>query len=366
MAGGAGAGGIEVKRWMRWLALALGVGLFVGYVRGMDLGAVVTQIRGLGWTALLLPIPYFVVYLVDAWAWRSAFAIPPAIPFVTLLRIRWCGESVNNLVPTAYVGGEALKVVLLSRHGVSPKTGTTAALVSKTAQTVAQVLFLAVGSAAFLTCGGGHAGLQAAMATVLGGGLTAVGLLFWWQRRGVFGSLLRLLDRLRIRSQRLESKRARLLETDRAISEFYGTHRARFLVSTAWYFAGWMLDSVEIWLTAWLLGMPIHGFQALAVEAFVGVVKVVGMWVPGALGVQESGIVALVRLAGGADLLGATYALLRRVRELLFAAVGWGLFLAGGAPPREGSGSGSDSVSPASWPSDAGGSASIGPTHPRA
>jgi hypothetical protein len=110
-----------------------------------------------------------------------------------------------------------------------------------------------------------------------------------------------------------------------------------------------MLDSVEIWLTAWLLGMPIHGFQALAVEAFVGVVKVVGMWVPGALGVQESGIVALVRLAGGADLLGATYALLRRVRELLFAAVGWGLFLAGGAPPREGSGSGSGLLAVGRW-----------------
>ena len=63
--------------------------------------------------------------------------------------------------------------------------------------------------------------------------------------------------------------------------------------------------------------------SALAVEAFTSVAKVLGMWVPGALGVQESSIVMLGRLAGLPDPLSVTYALLRRAREILFALVGW-------------------------------------------
>jgi putative membrane protein len=329
-----------VKRRWKWLAFALGLALFAFYLRDADLPAVGRRLRGIGWAGWLLPIPYLFVYLVDTWAWRCAFAIAPAVPFRTLVRIRWCGESVNNVVPSAYVGGEALKVLLLARRGVPAHDATAAALVSKTAQTVAQVLFLVAGSLAFLLIAGEHPGLRSAMAVILAGGLAVVGLLFWWQKRGVFGSLLGLLRRLGIRSRRLESRRNEWEAMDRTIAGFYGAHRSRFLACTAWFFVGWLLDTVEIWLAGRLLGLPIHWGQALAVESFTGVVKVIGMWVPGALGIQESGIVLLVRMVGGPDLLGATYALLRRGREVLYAAAGWALLMVGGGPPGGGRGEG--------------------------
>jgi uncharacterized membrane protein YbhN (UPF0104 family) len=63
--------------------------------------------------------------------------------------------------------------------------------------------------------------------------------------------------------------------------------------------------------------------QALAVEAFISVAKVLGLFVPGAVGVQESGVVLLCRLAGLPEPFGLAYALFRRGRELLYAAVGW-------------------------------------------
>ena len=68
--------------------------------------------------------------------------------------------------------------------------------------------------------------------------------------------------------------------------------------------------------------MPIAWPQAVVVEAFAGISKAFGMWVPGSLGIQESGIVLIGRLAGLPDTLSAAYALIRRARELIFAAVG--------------------------------------------
>lgn len=319
-----------MRRAFRWGALLLGLALFALSLRGMDLDSVLTRIRALGWTALLLPIPYLLVYVIDTWAWRWCFPRNPPVGFATLFRIRWCGESVNNLIPTAYVGGEALKVMLLDRRGVPATEATAAALVSKTAQTVAQVVFLVLGAAAFLLHAGPHPGLRTALATVLGGGTLVILLLLGWQRRGVFASLLEALDRLGLRPRFLEVRRARLLGLDGAIRAVYASHPRRVAASTALFLAGWLLDTLEIWMVARLLDLPIAWTQAVAIESFIGVVKVIGLWIPGALGVQESGIVTLVRLAAGPEALGPTYALLRRAREIGFIAVGWALLLVSG------------------------------------
>jgi glycosyltransferase 2 family protein len=158
---------------------------------------------------------------------------------------------------------------------------------------------------------------------VLASGLALVAGLFWIQRRGLFASVLSLTKALRIRCSFLENRRARILEVDGTITGFYRHHRRRFYASTGLFLVGWLLDTVEIYVIAHLLGMPILWTQALAVEAFTGVAKALGMWVPGSLGVQESGIVMLGRLAGLPDPLSVAYALLRRAREIIFALAGW-------------------------------------------
>ena len=329
-----------MKRWGRVVALALGIGLFAIYLGRTDLGAVGGAIRRLGWLGPLLLIPYFVVYLVDTWAWRMAFARPTGVGFFRMFWIRWCGESVNNLVPTAYVGGEAVKVLLLKREGISAQESTAAALISKTAQTLGQVLFVMAGTGTYLAMrrDGSSAGLGWGLALTLAGGCGVVGFLFWLQRRGVALTLVGWMEGLGLRSRRIEAKRAGLEAMDRVVAGFYRARRTRFAVGTAGYLAGWMLDTVEVYLAAQLLGMPIGWGQALVMESFTGVVKVVGLWVPGALGVQESGIVALAGWVGAPSLFGPTYALLRRARELVYAGVGWGLLTLSGASPGSGAG----------------------------
>ncbi len=312
-----------MRTFWKLLFVAAGLTLFGWYLHNIGPEAVWAAIISLGVWAPFVLVPYLVVYVVDCLAWVQT--LPNAgrhISFWTLLRIRWCGESLNNLIPSGHVGGEAVKVLLLRGYGISAADGATAAVVSKSAQTLAQLLFIILASLLFAFSDRADAALRAALLLLCTVGFLAVGGLFWVQTLGVFRMLISLADRLRIKSRRLEARRARLLEIDNMIIGFYRRDPRQFYRSTLFYFAGWALDAIEIYLVAHLLGIPVSWSQAIVVEAFTGIAKILGMWVPGSLGIQESGIILSGRIVGLPDTLCGAYAVIRRFRELIFAGIG--------------------------------------------
>lgn len=323
-----------VRTFWKILFLLAGLALFGWYLWRVDWPAVGTVLGRLGWLAPLTLLPYFCVYVVDCLGWR--FCLPHRLPlsFPTLFRIRWSGEAVNNTLPSASVGGEAVKVYLLRRRGVPAHVGASSVVVGRSAQTAAQLLFILLAALVLLQLAGHQPGLRAGMLMVVAGGAGVLAGLFWIQSRGLFRSLLGLARALRLKLAFLEQRRGKIIELDEAITGFYRHHRPRFFVSAAFYMGGWLLDTMEIYLVAFLFGMAISWPQALVVEAFISVVKILGMWIPGTLGAQESSILLLGRLAGLPDTLCAAYALLRRVREIIFASAGWLLLYAGQASLR--------------------------------
>ena len=312
-----------VKTLWKVLGLAAGLALFAWYTSRADWHSVGEALGRLGWLALLALLPYLAVYVVDCLGWRLCLPSKTGIPFSSLFRIRWAGEAVNLVVPSAYVGGEVVKVHLLRKKGISGQVGTSVAVVSKTAQTVGQLFFILLAAGTFLRLGNHAPGVYAAMLTILGTGLALLIALFWVQRRGLFASLVRLAQALRLQLGFIEKRWSKVLEVDEAITGFYRQHRPRFCAAIGVYFAGWLLDTLEIYVVSRLMGMPIEWTQALVVEAFIGVVKWLSPWVPGSFGVQESGIMLLGRLAGLPDTLSVAYPVLRRGRELIFVLIGW-------------------------------------------
>jgi putative membrane protein len=307
-----------MKNQLRVLLLVLGLALFGWFIYQAGLEAIWEMITRLGWLAPILLLPYSAVYLADTWGWHFAFGRPGrhGLPIRTVLRIRWAGESVNNVVPSAYIGGEAVKVYLLHKRNVSPRNATSSVVVGRTAQTFSQLIFVALGALAFLQFVPPGSGFRKGMIVVLAGCVCVVGLLFWLQSRGLFAIALGLLDRLRVHWAVLHDNRSKLHRIDRQVRRFYRYERGHFFLSAACYLGGWTLDALESWLTGWLLDIPVTFSHAIGIEAFLGVAKVMGLFVPGALGVQESGIVFLCRAAGLPDVFGISYALLRRGREV--------------------------------------------------
>ena len=319
-----------MKVVVRVILLLLGLALFAWFVQRAGPGEIWKTCASLGWYAPLTLIPYGVVYFADTVGWRFAFAARAlkGVGFWTLYRVRWCGEAVNNVVPSAYVGGEAVKVYLLHKRGMDAGDVAASVIIGRSMQTLTQVIFIALGSAAFLSLAPAESGVRTGLLVVLGGSVAAVGVLFWLQTRGLFSMVFRAVETFGMKLQALEAKRTKLMRIDELIVEFYRKQRGRVAASGGGYLCGWLLDTMDIFLVAWLVDMPITWTQALAIEAFIGVAKVLGLFVPGAIGVQESGIALVCRLAGLPDALGLSYAIIRRGREVVYASIGWLLLYA--------------------------------------
>jgi uncharacterized protein (TIRG00374 family) len=272
-------------------------------------------------------VPYFFVYVLDAFGWYLAFGSYAAIrpSYLTLFRVRWAGESVNSIIPSAYVGGEALKVYLLHKRGFPGMAASTSVVASKTCQVLAQVVFIGLGVLAAMNHLSAEAGARTGMLLITLGAFGVVCLLFLLQRRGMFSSLHELLARFSIRIKTLEKHQPSLRKLDDQIYAFYNRDRSRFFKTTAAFLMGWLADALEIFVVCHLLGLPLDWTEAIAIESFISVAKALGIFVPAALGVQESGVVLLFQIFGLPAPIGAAYAIIRRGRELFYVLVGGAL-----------------------------------------
>jgi putative membrane protein len=316
-----------MKSLLRILVLLAGLALFGWFVHRAGPGEIWQHVRGLGWLALVVPVPYFAVYLLDTWGWYLAFGsyTDEKPRYRDLFRIRWAGEAVNNVVPSAYIGGEAIKVYLLHKRGIQGLAAGTSVVASKTCQVLAQVLFIGLGAmVAFPHLEAGTGG-RLGMGIITGAAFTVVGLLFFIQRHGMFSGLRALLTKLSIRIKAIEKHQDTLRKLDDQVFRFYNRDRKKFFKCTLVYLAGWMADALEIYVVCWLLGLQLTWTEAVAIEAFISVAKAMGIFVPAALGVQESGVVLLFHLFGLPAPIGAAYAILRRGREMIYVLLGGAL-----------------------------------------
>ena len=314
--------------WRAFIFL-VGLGIFGWMLWSIGPENVWTHLEKLGWQACLVPLPFMLVYCIDALGWVISFGGRKiGVWYPGMLRIRWAGEAINYILPTAYVGGEAVKVYLLHKRGVAPTTSGTAAVVSKSCQTLAMVIFIACGAFAALPYLPEGSPARQGMVTVAGLAFVGIGVLFWMQRRGVFATMTAVVRGVGLRIESLEKQQPHFEEMDERVRLFYRNEKGRFFGCTAVFFLGWMADTLEILLVSHLLGVPMDWQQALALEAFIAVAKAVGMFSPGSMGVQEIGVVFLFKLFGLPEALGVAYALLRRGREFVFGIVGWSFIVA--------------------------------------
>jgi putative membrane protein len=316
-----------VRTALKGIVLTLGLGWFGWFIYRAGPAEIFNNMSRLGWLMPLVVVPYFLVYVLDTWGWYLAFgsyaAVRPA--YWTLFRVRWAGESVNNVIPSGSVGGEALKVYLLHKRGFSALTAGTSVVVSKSCQVLAQACFIGLGALCAMTRLPAGAGARTGMLLITLAAFGVAGLIFLLQRRGMFSSLHALLARFSIRIRAFEINLPKLCKLDNQTFAFYHRDRVCFFRSTAAFMLGWLADALEIFVVCHLLGLRLAWTEAIAIESFISVAKGVGVFVPGALGVQESGVVLLFEIFGLPMPVAVTYAILRRGRELLYVLIGGAL-----------------------------------------
>ncbi|RMH07024.1 MAG: TIGR00374 family protein [Nitrospirae bacterium] len=313
---------------IRLVFFLIGLLAFIGMVWHIGWTEIVRSIGHVGWLPfLVILLPTAVGYALEAYGWKLTLG-PHAqvVRFTHVFAIRMAGEVINVTTPTGYMGGEPVKAYFLERYGVSLVDGFASVITAKTSMTLAQVLFMAFGiglTLGWLEYTSFSSGIMAASAGV---GVLGVGvlLLLMAQRYGIGAGLLLLLRKTGLSVPFLQAQEKRLLAVDHLIREFYTTQRRLFLLVLGTYFLAWLLEAVEVYAILVFLGEPVEWWASISIAAVAVLIKGGTFFIPGSLGAQEAGYLLLLMGFGYPDVVGMTFAVLRRIREIVWILVGLG------------------------------------------
>ena len=309
---------------LKLIFLVFGLIVLTGIVWHIGPSSILQTASQLGPMALgVILFPMVLVYGFEAVGWRLTLgAHAQRVGFAHLFAIRMAGESVNVTTPAAYVGGEPLKAYLLKPYGVPFVDGLASVVTAKTTMTIAQVMFILLGiGLAFWILGATDHFLLAAL---MSAGLLVFGLVLFIlvQRYGLAMGCLRLLQACHIRISFLEKRRETLKELDSTIRSFYTHHRRTFYVALGTFFLAWMLETLEVYAILYYLNVPVDTLTSVSIAALTVFIKGSTFFIPGSLGAQEGGYVLLLLAYGYPEVTGITFALIRRVREILWIGIG--------------------------------------------
>ncbi|MBW1918432.1 MAG: flippase-like domain-containing protein [Deltaproteobacteria bacterium] len=285
--------------------------------------AIGRHLRLVGWYWPLILLPYLLVNLLDAISWRLTIDSPPeAVTLWHLFFNRLAGEAINVLTPTASLGGEPLKAMMLQKRGVSLTNATASVIISKGILVLSLVAYILLGLALapFLFMLPSHWLLLLILAAL---GLGLAGLIFvLGQKHGLCQMGMKLCQKIRFVPRILQDQEAALCRLDAQMTAFYQHHRRKFYLALGFFLLGWLCHGLEVYLIFYLIGQPLSLVTALCLDALAILITSLAFFIPGNLGVQDGGNILLTMGLHLGAILGATFSVIRRLREGFWLAVG--------------------------------------------
>lgn len=304
---------------------SLGLTLFIILLLRHDMGDVLGAIAAAGWGIVAVFAAHALSRLFDTLSWRALIPIEHRPSVWRLLLIHWIGDSVSALLPVAQVGGEIIRVRMLSTtrlpdgRTVPLATAASSVLVGMTVSLATQILFLLTGLGLLVVLTGQH-GLTVPILLAAGiSGLCALGF-YSVQRVGIFRVVGKIIGHV-TKGDAWGDLGAKGAELDSDIRACYA--RTGGVIACAWWnMCCWAAGALEIWAALWALKLAGGYAQAYVLESIAQGIRSAMFLVPGALGFQEGGYIGIGRLLGISSAGALALSLIRRVRELGFGIPG--------------------------------------------
>jgi hypothetical protein len=310
-----------MKRFER-LAFLAGLGLLAWLVARIGPERLGRSLTEIGWGFVPILAVSAVGLLLNAVSWRTQLPSPRSVSMAAMTRMLAAAEAVTIVSPVGLMGGELVRVALLSERLPAEAAGASVAMAAM-AQFCGQVLFVLTGlplAGALLPDGALRTGLFGISAVLLLLLAVVLRLAFSVDSRARAASWAR---RVLPRPWSEAAPRWRL-----ALGEALARLRARprrFALAAALSMLAWQSGVLETWIVLRLLHQRVGLSGAYMIETISVVIEGVFFFVPAKMGTQEGGRM-LVFLAAGLDPAdGLALGLARRARELIWAGVGLAL-----------------------------------------
>ena len=303
-------GKIHVTAWLLGLA---GAALFTGLLVRQGISQVWDAFTAAEWAILGIVVYHFIPIFLDAAAWGVLFPKSERPRLLHLFWMRWIGESVSTLVPSAAVGGDIVRARLAAISGTPLPLAAGSVLVDITLGIFIQAGFTLVGLLLLVDVTGKTSFVGPTLIGIVFA-LFAFAGFYFVQRLGIFRFLARVISRLAGSSdwQSLVQSGDTL---DRTVRSLYARQRG-VLGNCFWTITSLIVGSGEIWLALWALDLSVSFINALILQSTVLTIRSAAFAVPAGLGVQEGGYLVVGNLLGIPGEGAFALSLVARAREI--------------------------------------------------
>src|ERR1700736_1282459 len=261
---------VQVTVYLLGLA---GAALFTGLLIRQGASQVAAVFATAKWNILIVLAYHFAVpVFFDAVAWWVLFPKSDRLPLRKIFWMRWIGESVSTLVPSAAVGGDIVRARLAAIKGAPLAIAAGTVLVDLTWGVFTQAAFTLLGVILLVQSTGRK---NFVGPTVIGTlvGVAAVGGFYFVQRRGMFRFLARLIAKL-ANSPEWQS----LVQTgetlDQTIRSLYARRRGVIECCVSTIFS-LILNSGEIWIALYALNLHATVGNAIILQSMALTIRAV-------------------------------------------------------------------------------------------
>lgn len=286
--------------------LTIVVSLFF-FVRATDFSKTMENVRAIGLGFPLLLLITSTAYAFGTLGWKFCLVNGKnKVSFWHLFMIRHVCETVGLFNPTSIVGGDLLKVRLLKNYGIPKPQVVDSVLFSRILMIISQLMLLCTALLWLMFSSAEEIHWSSAYIFSFLLALTTVLALAWFLLRRLAGKYI--------------------LPIYASLRHFYADHRKAFALSFVFFTLHWVTGSLEFYAIMRLLGFNLSVVKGLLLDTGVVVIKSLGAFIPGQLGIEEIGNKLMLGAIGIiASSVWLSVSIIRRARQFIWLLAG-GLF----------------------------------------
>jgi uncharacterized protein (TIRG00374 family) len=315
---------MSVSNIITGVFFSAGVALLVTMVWQVGTTGVLESLRTIGpWIAPFLCLEG-IPHLLHAAGWAACFPGPKApLRWWQIFLVRLAGSAINQVTPTAMVGGEVVRVLLLE-HTLPRAQAVAPVVIGKASVTMAQMIYLAIGTLYVMH----QLPLSGEVQWLLGLtiGLILLGLIGFvaLQRYGMLSKLGYRLSAFKKTPATFLQFSQHLGTLDKALMTYYTTFRLRFVRSVLLHFIAFTFDGVKTYVLLRLLlkddAPPFS--RALMIAVAVAALDQMFFFIPGRLGTLEGIRFSVLSALGITQVYGLAFGLIARIEQLVWSGLG--------------------------------------------
>lgn len=313
------------------IVAVLGLLLFGYFVRRAGVTVILEGIRRLGIGFLLILAISAIRHTVRSLSWIKCFEAPYRLRFRDAFAARLMGDALGNIVPLASVAVAEPSKAAFVRDRVPLLAGLSAIALENIFYGLSVVIFIFSGTTALLLSFPlpkplRYASIGALVAIAV---ITPLGFLVMRRQWRFLSGTLSFLHR-RVSSRHwLERAIPRAETLEDRIYGFYGRNRGRLLGIFALEACFHLAGVAEVYATLWFISpvMTPTLLTAFILESVNRIINVAFKFIPLRTGVDEAGTGMLSGVLGFTTAIGVTLAIVRKGRDIFWAAVGFALMV---------------------------------------